>query len=65
MQSRSTIGGLVDGNPSFIDSFGLGITENNVTLLNPILIVYGFVGTKDQIDCFESTRRDNTSSMAK
>ena len=65
MESRSTIGGLVDGKPSFIDSFGLGITENNVTLLNPILIVYGFVGTKDQVNPFESTRRDNTSLMTK
>ena len=65
MESHSTIGGLVDGKPSFIDSLGLGITKNNVTLLNPNLIVYGFVGTKNQVEPFESTRRDNTSSMTK
>ena len=65
MESHSTIGGLVDGNPSFIDTFGLGITENNVTLLNPHLSLYGFVGTKDQVDPFKSTRRDNTLPMTK
>ena len=47
VESRSTIGGLVDGKPSFIDSFGLGIMENNVTLSNPNLIVSGLKGTKD------------------
>ena len=65
MESRSTVGVLVDDKPSFIDSFGLGITENNVTLLNPNLIFYGLVGTKDQVDPFKSTRRDNTLPMTK
>ena len=65
MESSSTVGGLVNSKPSFIDRFGLGITKNNVTLSNPDLIVYGFVGTKDQVDPFESTRSDNTSLMTK
>ena len=55
----------MDGKPSLIDNFGLEIRENNATLSNPNLIVYCFVGTKDQVDPFESIRRDNTSLMTK